>query len=1191
VLLSKGHARTRRFLADLSQRIPKKVPGKGQHKDMSKALATKHVATIAVVLALALGFTFAFATPAKAVTIEELQAQIQGLLAQIASLQSGGSTGSTGGTCFTFTQTLRQGSTGAEVMQLQKFLNSKGFTVAATGAGSPGNETSYFGPATKAAVIKFQNANAAQILTPVGLTAGTGIWGPSSRAAANAMCTGGTTGGTTTPPPTGAGLSIMAGSQPANSLAPKGAARVPFTTFVLTNNSGSVVTVNGVTVERTGLAQDAAFSGVVLIDSNNVQLGTSKTFNSNHQATIGDTFTLNPGETKTLTVAGNMASSLTSYTGQVAGIAVVGINTSVPVSGSLPISGAQQTLNDTLTIGTVSTSSSSFDPGAAQTKSIGDTAVRFSGIRFTAGSGEDLKLYSVRWRQVGTAAGSDISNVVTVVNGTSYPATVSSDGKYYTSVFPGGILITKGNSVDVYVQGDLTGTNSASRTVDMDIDKVTDVYFVGQLYGYGIAPSGTYTPWYNGKVTTIQGGTATTIGKANEVPSQNIAVNVANQPLGGFVTDFKGEPVSVTQMVFNFNLSSQDATDRLLTSVSLVDENGVVVAGPKDAVDNAGTAMTVTFTDTVTFPVGRKVYTLKGRVDSDVSDGQTITASTTPSGWSSPTGQVSGNSVTISQGNFSMNPMTVRAAALAVSVSSSPASTTIVAGGQGITFANIQFNATQSGEDVRFSSFTLDSDGDNLALAGSLANLSTCQAFDGATPLNTGSNVVNPSTTATTTAGVDIAFTLDAPLTVPKGTVKTLTIKCNVSSNADANAQYQIGMGSTNIAAIAATGVTSGNSVTPTGSGANGQVMQVATAGTVTLTSQSVDVSQPALSRVPAGTSGVTIGNMKISATNESVTIQKIGLALGGTATSTNGRYGTNSTGSAGSSNSGVGDVVKAYIYNGATLLGEATFTGSSQSATSTLITPLVIPANSDVTLTIKADLAPISVSDTGGIGDVVAIDPENAQGVGNQSGSQINVPAANTNGVNGVQMTKSVPTVALGTGACSGNACNGANQVLKVFTVTANQAGPVSIWRLIFNIATTSASASSTLLTVLDENGNTATSTFGVQQDGGVAGRTIFTGGPLIIPAGKTYTFKLTGTVTPLSGVTNWSVVTTLLGTSTNNKGVGTSPSTIATTTSVLATQGYEFIWSDNATTTASINTVDWFGGAFINGLPSTGI
>jgi peptidoglycan hydrolase-like protein with peptidoglycan-binding domain len=59
----------------------------------------------------------------------------------------------------TFTRTLTLGSTGADVRVLQQFLNQKGYKVAATGPGSPGNETATFGPATRAAVIRFQTAN------------------------------------------------------------------------------------------------------------------------------------------------------------------------------------------------------------------------------------------------------------------------------------------------------------------------------------------------------------------------------------------------------------------------------------------------------------------------------------------------------------------------------------------------------------------------------------------------------------------------------------------------------------------------------------------------------------------------------------------------------------------------------------------------------------------------------------------------------------------------------------------------------------------------------------------------------------------------------------------------------------------------------------------------------------------------
>jgi hypothetical protein len=73
-----------------------------------------------------------------------------------------------------FTRDLTVGSTGSDVMELQQWLNSKGFTVAATGAGSAGMETSYFGPATKAALAKWQAAN--------GVTPAMGYFGPITRA-------------------------------------------------------------------------------------------------------------------------------------------------------------------------------------------------------------------------------------------------------------------------------------------------------------------------------------------------------------------------------------------------------------------------------------------------------------------------------------------------------------------------------------------------------------------------------------------------------------------------------------------------------------------------------------------------------------------------------------------------------------------------------------------------------------------------------------------------------------------------------------------------------------------------------------------------------------------------------------------------------------------------------------------------
>jgi len=133
------------------------------------------------------------APAAQAQSADELQAMINTLMAQIAALQGQvgqGASGVASGVCpYTWTRDLSQGSTGPDVMKLQQFLNADADTrVAASGAGSVGAETEYFGPATAAAVSKMQVKYRAEVLSPAGLVNPTGFFGPSSRAKANSVC-------------------------------------------------------------------------------------------------------------------------------------------------------------------------------------------------------------------------------------------------------------------------------------------------------------------------------------------------------------------------------------------------------------------------------------------------------------------------------------------------------------------------------------------------------------------------------------------------------------------------------------------------------------------------------------------------------------------------------------------------------------------------------------------------------------------------------------------------------------------------------------------------------------------------------------------------------------------------------------------------------------------------------------------
>ncbi len=91
--------------------------------------------------------------------------------------------------CEKLSRNQKIGMSGADVLVLQLLLNKNMVTkIAIDGAGSPGNETLYFGTKTKIAVIKFQELYKNDVLTPVGLVSGNGFVGSYSRTKLHGLC-------------------------------------------------------------------------------------------------------------------------------------------------------------------------------------------------------------------------------------------------------------------------------------------------------------------------------------------------------------------------------------------------------------------------------------------------------------------------------------------------------------------------------------------------------------------------------------------------------------------------------------------------------------------------------------------------------------------------------------------------------------------------------------------------------------------------------------------------------------------------------------------------------------------------------------------------------------------------------------------------------------------------------------------
>ncbi len=100
-----------------------------------------------------------------------------------------------------FTRDLELGVLGEDVRCLQKYLNGNDFIISPTGAGAPGKETGEYKTLTKAAVIKWQEAN--------NISPASGYFGPRSRAVYKSLASGGTIPSTTATPTTPASSNAL----------------------------------------------------------------------------------------------------------------------------------------------------------------------------------------------------------------------------------------------------------------------------------------------------------------------------------------------------------------------------------------------------------------------------------------------------------------------------------------------------------------------------------------------------------------------------------------------------------------------------------------------------------------------------------------------------------------------------------------------------------------------------------------------------------------------------------------------------------------------------------------------------------------------------------------------------------------------------------------------------------------------
>lgn len=693
-----------------------------------------------LVVSIALVFvSFATFAPARAQTnVDDLLRQIQELQNQIRSLEGSESTSTTtisSSVCpFQWSRNLTQGSTGEDVLKLQQFLNSDPDTrIASSGVGSPGSESTFYGSLTSAAVSKYQEKYASSILTPLGLTQGTGGFYTGTRTHANGLCSSASSSSTGSVVADAESVVVAevtnsrGGHAIANGVAVGGALRVPFTTFTVTAPSSGSVTITGVEVRRVGLSDDENFDGIILLDEDGLVLGNDRRLRSStSRATVGERVRISSGDTRTFTVAANITTdSEVDFGGQIAALEIVGIETDAEVIG-LPIRGANHVFNDNIDLSQLEVDRNSADSGTFEI----NEEVEFASIELQPSGDDDLYLRSITFEQTGSASSADL-DINFIVDGESFSPRVNGD--LYTVTFDGqGLLIDEDDSIDVSVEGVVE--DGSGRTVQFTLEDEDSIYAVSREYGYGVSLDGGRgvnfddSPAYLGDVINISGGNASS-GRERLAGNEDEAViDFDDELLGRFELEVEGEDLDIQDFRFDVTATIDDIPDtggtavdetarREVESLSLhlgdrrvgdADDIRFNFREDANADRDTATETNVVFDFDDELSEDTYVFDIRGRLADDWEDGERIQF--TVRGVGRAEGVTSGDrtsstalfgddgvdldEVTATEGDFEVNL-------------ASRAATDVVSGNDDVVFLELEFDASDTDTDIRVDEITV----------------------------------------------------------------------------------------------------------------------------------------------------------------------------------------------------------------------------------------------------------------------------------------------------------------------------------------------------------------------------------------------------------------------------------------------------------------------------------------------------
>ncbi len=297
-------------------------------------------------------------------------------------------------------------------------------------------------------------------------------------------------GGATGPVVTGSGLMVsLNSSTPVSQAVPQTASRVPFSKVNLTAANDGSVTVDSITVKRTGLTGNA--NGIkVWAEKEGVSLSSKRTL-SNDEAILIFTPALFVPAGQTITI--DVLAELNAVTGNGA-LGIVSASavsaTAAAVTGSFPITGNLMSFTD------YNVAKLDFDGNnGSYTVKVGDENVELGKFNIDFGNvSRDVVVSSLSLRNAGLEDLKDVvMNLYLENSGKKVSHNATFDGRYATfKMMDGGMEMLKDDGNQSFtIKGDVIGKNSigTGNSIELSLNKAEELVAHEKATGFGIIPT------------------------------------------------------------------------------------------------------------------------------------------------------------------------------------------------------------------------------------------------------------------------------------------------------------------------------------------------------------------------------------------------------------------------------------------------------------------------------------------------------------------------------------------------------------------------------------------------------------------------------------------------------------------------------------------------------------------------------